>query len=130
MIYVDSSFFIALINEKDNIKHERAVELFPQFDKENKITSVLMLSEIITYLNSRMDTKKVKEFYDIVIDTVQIYYPNALEINENMACVKKYNGSASFADCYALYIMNKLGIEEIYSFDSDFDKMEGIVRIH
>lgn len=130
MIYVDSSFFIALINEKDNIKHERAVELFPQFDKENKITSVLMLSEIITYLNSRMDTKKVKEFYDIVIDTVQIYYPNALEINENMACVIKYNGSASFADCYALYIMNKLGIEEIYSFDSDFDKMEGIVRIH
>lgn len=130
MIYVDSSYFIALMNEKDHIKHERAVELFHQFDKENKITSIFMLSETITYLNSRIDTKKVKDFYDIIVDTVQIYYPNALEVDENMDCVIKFNGSASFADCYAFYIMNKLGINEIYSFDSDFDKMEGIVRIH
>ena len=130
MIYVDSSYFIALMNEKDYAKHERAVNLFPQLDKEDKITSVFMLSETITYLNSRVDTKKVKKFYEIIRDTVQIYYPNAFEVDENMDCVIKYNGSASFADCYALYIMNKLGITEIYSFDSDFDKMEGIVRIH
>ncbi|MBE6493949.1 MAG: twitching motility protein PilT [Methanosphaera stadtmanae] len=47
-----------------------------------------------------------------------------------MNCVIKYNGSTSFVDCYAAYIMNKLDITEIYSFDSDFDNMEGIVRIH
>lgn len=130
MIYIDSSFFIALMNEKDVKKHERANELFPQLDKEDKITSVFMLSETITYLNSRIDTKKVKDFYEIILDTVKIYYPNPLEVDESMECVIKYNGSASFADCYAAYIMNKLGITEIYSFDSDFDNMDGIIRIH
>ena len=130
MIYIDSSFFIALMNEKDVKKHERANELFPQLDKEDKITSVFMLSETITYLNSRIDTKKVKDFYEIILDTVKIYYPNPLEVDESMECVIKYNGSASFADCYATYIMNKLGITEIYSFDSDFDNMDGIIRIH
>lgn len=130
MIYIDSSFFIALMNEKDVKKHERANELFPQLDKEDKITSVFMLSETITYLNSRIDTKKVKDFYEIILDTVKIYYPNPLEVDESMGCVIKYNVSASFADCYAAYIMNKLGITEIYSFDSDFDNMDGIIRIH
>ena len=130
MIYIDSSFFIALMNEKDVKKHKRANELFPQLDKEDKITSVFMLSETITYLNSRIDTKKVRDFYEILLDTVKIYYPNPLEVDENIECVIKYNSSASFADCYAAYIMNKLGITEIYSFDSDFDNMEGIIRIH
>ena len=117
------------MNKKDTKKHERAKELYPQIDKEDKITSVFMLSETITYLNSRIDTKKVRDFYDIILDTVQIYYPNPLEVDENMNCVIKFNGSASFADCYAAYIMNKLNINEIYSFDSDFDNMEGIIRI-
>ncbi len=130
MIYIDSSFFIALMNEKDVKKHKRANELFPQLDKEDKITSVFMLSETITYLNSRIDTKKVRDFYEILLDTVKIYYPNPLEVDENMECVIKYNDSASFADCYAAYIMNKLSITEIYSFDSDFDNMDGIIRIH
>lgn len=130
MIYIDSSYFIALMNKKDVKKHERAKELYPQLAKEDKITSVFMLSETITYLNSRINTKKVRDFYEIILDTVGIYYPNSIEVDENMNCVIKYNGSSSFADCYAVYIMNKLDITEIYSFDSDFDNMEGIIRIY
>ena len=41
-----------------------------------------MLSETITYLNSRIDTKNEHDFYEIIIDTVQIYHPNPLEVNE------------------------------------------------
>ena len=92
------------MNEKDTEKHKRAKELLPQVNKEDKITSVFMLSETITYLNSRIDTKMVRDFYEIIMDTVQIYYPNPLETDENMECVIKYNGSASFADCLSLKI--------------------------
>lgn len=130
MIYIDISYFIALMNEKDTEKHKRAKELLPQVNKEDKITSVFMLSQTITYLNSRIDTKMVRDFYEIIMDTVQIYYPNPLETDENMEYLIKYNGSASFADCFAAYIMNKLDITEIYSFDSDFDNMDNIIRIY
>ncbi|MBR0472932.1 MAG: hypothetical protein IJI98_09585 [Methanosphaera sp.] len=71
------------MNEKDTKKHKRTKELFPQVDKEDKNTpSIFMLSETITLLNSRIDTKNVHDFYEIIIDTVQIYYHNPLEVDE------------------------------------------------
>ncbi len=47
-----------------------------------------------------------------------------------MQCVLKYGGTLALADCLAILIMKKRGITEIVSFDDDFDKVEGIVRIH
>ncbi len=38
--------------------------------------------------------------------------------------MKKYKVNVN--DCLAIYIMKKEGIKEIYSFDKDFDKIEGI----
>jgi predicted nucleic acid-binding protein len=36
----------------------------------------------------------------------------------------------SLADSTAIQVMKSKKIHEIYSFDSDFDKVEGIIRIH
>lgn len=37
-------------------------------------------------------------------------------------------GPLGFADCYHLALMERLGITEIFSFDSDFDHIPGVVR--
>lgn len=42
----------------------------------------------------------------------------------------KYDGSLSFFDSMYIYLMKKEKIKEIVSFDSDFDKVKGIRRIH
>ena len=42
----------------------------------------------------------------------------------------KYDGTLSFADAVSVEIMKDLGINQIVSFDSDFDKVDGIIRIH
>ncbi len=42
----------------------------------------------------------------------------------------KYDGSISLADASSIEIMKKYGIEKIISFDSDFDKVDDISRIH
>jgi predicted nucleic acid-binding protein len=42
----------------------------------------------------------------------------------------QYNGSLSFADVVSLEIMQLVGADTIVSFDSDFDKVKGIRRIH
>lgn len=70
------------MNEKDTKKHKRTKELFHKEIKKIKIPPIFMLSETITYLNSRIDTKNVQDFYEIIIDTVQIYHPNPLEVDE------------------------------------------------
>jgi len=33
-----------------------------------------------------------------------------------------------FADCYHVVLMQRLGLNEIFSFDTDFDRVPGIVR--
>ena len=42
----------------------------------------------------------------------------------------KYNGKLSFPDALSVRIMLDLHIREISSFDTDFDTVEGITRIH
>ena len=42
----------------------------------------------------------------------------------------KYDCGLSFADSSAITISKKLDIHEIISFDSSFDKVDDIVRIH
>jgi predicted nucleic acid-binding protein len=42
----------------------------------------------------------------------------------------KYDGTLSLADASSIVIMNNMKISEIVSFDSDFDKVDNINRIH
>lgn len=127
MILVDSSYIIALINDRDK-NHNRAKELFEDISKEKKLIPLLMLSEAVTTVNSRKGPELSKLLFDVLCDDFKVYYPNQEEISKSMDCVIKYK-SLSLADCFAVYLMRKLNITRIYSFDSDFDKVDGIVRV-
>lgn len=129
MILVDSNYMIALMNNKEK-NHKRAVELASRVDNDEKIMPILMLSEAVTGIWSRKKGKDAKLLYDTLIDNFEIYLPTFNEINTAMQCVLKYGGTLALADCLAILIMKKRGITEIVSFDDDFDKVEGIVRIH
>ena len=68
MILIDSNFFIALINEKDQY-HKRAIELSKEImDEDDKIVPLLMLSEVISSLSSRCGGKIAKIAYETIID--------------------------------------------------------------
>ena len=127
MILVDSNFFIALINEKDQY-HKRAIELSKEIMYEDdKIVPLLMLSEVVSSLSSRCGGKIAKIAYETIIDNFTVYFPDERDIKENMNLDLKYN-SLSLADCLAVYLMKEKEMVIIYSFDSDFDKVNGILR--
>lgn len=42
----------------------------------------------------------------------------------------QYDETLSFADSVSIEIMRDLKIDEIVSFDSDFDRVDGIIRVH
>lgn len=117
------------MNDKDK-NHKRAKELASRVDNEKKIMPVLMLSEAVTSIGSRKKDKEAKLLYDTLIDNFEIYYPTFNEIDAAMQCVLKYDGTLALADCLAIWVMKKREISEIVSFDDDFDKVEGIIRIH
>lgn len=130
MILIDSNFFIALMNDKDKY-HKRAKKLSTDIIKEkNKIIPVLMVSEAIASIGKRRNGEIANKLYKVIVDNFEVYYCEEKDIKESMKLVLKYGGKLSLADCLAIYTMKEKKITNIFSFDTAFDKVNGIVRIH
>lgn len=129
MIFIDSSFFIASIIKKDQW-HNRVPEIFPEIMRDEKITSVLVLSEAVTLAGSLGGGKKGALLYNYIVDNHEVVYVDKDLSFKAMETFLQYDGSLSFADVVSLEIMQLVGADTIVSFDSDFDKVKGIRRIH
>lgn len=129
MIFIDASFFIAALNKNDQW-HEKVTAILPIIIKEEKITSELILSESVTLVGSLFGGKTGLKLFDYILDNHEISYADKRLSFNAMETFLKYDGTLSFADSVSVEIMKDLGIERIVSFDSDFDKVDGIMRIH
>ncbi|PWB51743.1 MAG: nucleic acid-binding protein [Candidatus Methanoperedenaceae archaeon] len=128
MIFADSSFFIATLREKDRW-HKDAVRLTGKI-KEHLLISELIMSESITMVGSFEAGKAGKFLYEYFRDNCRIEFINEEIMEKSMDTFLKYDGSISLADASSIEIMKKYGVKKIISFDSDFDKIQEINRIH
>ena len=128
MIYVDASFIIALVIEKDQW-HQRALELLPKLKSEDKFITEAMIIESLNLIGSCLGGKVGYSIFKYIADNFTIYKSETL-IEESMHFFLKYDGTLSLADCTAINTMKELVITEILSFDDDFDKVDGIVRVY
>jgi predicted nucleic acid-binding protein len=62
--------------------------------------------------------------------TLHCLFINEEMMEKSMDTFLKYDGSISLADASSIEIMKKHGVKKIISFDSDFDKIQEIDRIH
>ena len=128
MIFVDASYIIALIIEKDEF-HEKALQLLPKIESHEKVITMPMVVETINLIGSCNGGKVGYTVYRYIKDNYTIINYETL-LDESIYYFLKYNGTLSLADSTAIQVMKSNKIHEIYSFDSDFDKVEGIIRIH
>lgn len=129
MIYVDSSFFIALVLKNDQW-HQKALNLVLEIEKSEKMTSILNVSEVVTLTGSLGGGKKGKLIYDYMVDNCHIGYVDGNISNKSLEKFLKYDGTLSFADSVSLELIETFKIKKIASFDSDFDKVKELQRIH
>ncbi len=127
MIFIDASFFIAALNKQDQW-HEKAGEILPTIKKEEKVTSGLILSESITLVGSLFGGKIGLKLFNYILDHEVRYVDKEMNLHA-IETFLKYDGTLSFANSISIEIMRNLKIDEIVSFDSDFDKVDGIIRI-
>ncbi|MEE1117217.1 type II toxin-antitoxin system VapC family toxin [Methanosphaera sp.] len=128
MIFVDASYIIALIIEKDEF-HEKALQLLPKIESHEKVITMPMVVETINLIGSCNGGKVGYTVYRYIKDNYTIINYETL-LDESIYYFLKYDGTLSLADSTAIQVMKSKKIHEIYSFDSDFDKVEGIIRIH
>ena len=128
MIFVDASYIIALIIEKDQW-HEDAIKLLDRLKSEEKIITEAMIIESINLIGSCHGGKVGYMTFKYIKDNFTIFKSETL-LEESLRYYLKFDGTLSLADCTAIHAMKENQILEILSFDDDFDKVDGIIRLH
>lgn len=129
MILVDSTFFTAIVNKKDQW-YENSLRVAKKIANMDKIVSNLIISESVTNVSSLLGGKMGKEVYYNIKDNYIIFEENRQIYDNTIHTLLHYNGTLSYTDCLSLEIMRELKIDKIASFDKDFDKVKGIKRIY
>lgn len=127
-IFVDTSYIVGLLAENDHW-HKKAKKLIPIIKKKEKIICTSVLNESITLINKKLGVKASKIAYKIILNNFTIINEDVSLYNDSMNILIKYH-NISLTDSIIVEIMKRYNIIEIASFDSDFDKIDGIIRIH
>lgn len=128
MYFLDTTFIVALFVLNDDW-HSKAVEVYNRIKNKRLIISKLVIAETVTVLKNKLETKDILEIYRNLPNFFQIIEDNGY-YDEAMSEFVKYDSTLSFFDAMYVAIMEKEGIDEIVSFDSDFDKVDNIIRVH
>lgn len=130
MLFVDTSAFLALVNEKDN--NHLASTRFLEEIKNGKvkikkiITSDYIIDETLTRIRYAVGHKEAVEWgQDILTSNVVEKVGVGRELFEPAwELFKTYEDKKlSFTDCTSFAIMKIRGIEKVFSFDDDFERV-------
>ncbi len=130
MIFIDTSYFVALLDRGDKW-HDRAKELSKQVEREELMTSGLVVAECMTLIGSRGGGRVARALYDFIFDNCRVVFITKELLLDAMDVFLQHDGAISVTDSASVALMSAHGIENIVSFseESDFDMMENIVRI-
>ena len=128
MIFADSSYFIGIAREKDRW-HKDALRIAER-NNESLLISDLVISESVTLVGSLEGGKAGKILYEYFVDNCKIVFTDTDLLENAIETFLMYDGTISLADATSVEIMQHFGIDRIVSFDSDFDKVNWIKRIH
>lgn len=129
MIFLDSSFIIAAFLNSD-ADHGRAVEISRELVGERLVMTSHNVEESVTFVAKRGSAEQAKNLALKLLfaSDIDIVFPDR-ETLKSAAEVLGRRGGLSMCDALAIVIMQEMGIRTIASFDSDFDRFQGLRRL-
>lgn len=131
MRFIDTNILLRYFTRDDEEKAADVLELLKRVERneEKVITSPLVIFETIFTLESyyRVPRQKIENLMNSILNLrgLRLDYKDVFQ-----SALSLYSGTKiSFADAFNACFMEKRNIEEIYSFDVDFDRIEGIKRV-
>ncbi len=126
MIFVDTSFFIALLDPRDQ-NHSRAAEALAEYRGQSLPDVLLTTNNVVL---ESITVARYEVGHALAVRTGEMLYGEQLarvhrttaeEEAAGFAYFQKYGDkSYSAVDCLSFAIMERLGIREALTFDSDF----------
>jgi len=129
--FLDTNIFLRYFTKDDEKKAYDVLELLKRIERneEKVITSPLVIFEVIFTLQSyyKLPREQIKELLLTVLNLRGLKLPFKSVFEKAFEMFPQVN--IPFADIFNYYFMVEEGIKEIYSYDEDFDKFEGIKRL-
>jgi predicted nucleic acid-binding protein len=137
---LDSSFLVALIDEKD--KWRNTAVLIQKALKKKKARLLYLdcaVNETISVIARRLEEKGRSQEFTLALEKMEQaipaeritwMYPAVRRLYpEILAVIKEHEGKLNFHDALMVLAAREMGIPHIVSFDQDFDEVKGIERI-
>jgi len=132
IIILDTNFLFALKSKKDQY-HERAYEIFNEFEEENPkyFTNYFIMNETLTLaiVRSHGNISFLGKYITLFFGNdnfFQVFQNTPQEFPKIVEVCKKYITSKrllSFTDASLIYLYQKFNADYILSFDSHFDNI-------
>ncbi len=122
MIFIDTSFFVALRNRRDE-HHDDAVALLRQRERSVFVTSNHVRGETWTYLRRKTNHGSSVAFLDSLESSPRIRIETVTPDQEAKALrwLRRHDEREySFVDATSFAIMETLRMAEAFAFDGDF----------
>ncbi len=129
---LDSSFLIAYFNEADS-HHQQAVKIMQKL-KDGAFGKLFVtdyvFDEFVTFSAKRARSDLAIEWGQSVLDStrIELMHTETMEFQTAWSLFKQYK-KLSFTDCTILAVARHFEIDNVISFDSDFDGIKGVSRI-
>lgn len=126
LVFVDSSYFKALIDTKDEFYQDAAVTWKYLYTSDHKLlTTNFILDESLTLIRRRCGLEAIYEFRkNLAIDWSVINIIRIMERDETNAWewfLKDWS-DLSFTDCVSFAVMKRLGLTHVATFDQHFQR--------
>lgn len=128
MLFIDTCYLLSLINVKAK-NHEKAQLLSQYIGEEETLINSTVLLEMLNRLKKKRYVKYRNTIIDLLYGMDNIHYLTTDDYNNALDTCKQYGFSINYSDCTILETMRQFNVINIVSFDSDFDKINGINRI-
>ena len=129
-VFIDTNIFLRFLTRDDNSKYWKCKEIFKKAVEGEIVlaTSAMVIAELIWTLMSYYKVSKadVIEKVSIIVGTESLHLPDKNLIMDALVLYGRKN--IDYIDAYNAVSMRRQGLSEIYSYDEDFDAIEGIQR--
>lgn len=131
MRFVDTNVFIRFLTNDIPQKADACEEVFKKAVEKKEIvfTTDLVIAEIIWVLESFYELQKeeVQTKVEKILNTPNLVCPNKDMILRALALYKEKN--IDYIDAYNALILKEKGIDELYSYDKDYDRIDWLTRL-
>ena len=130
MIFVDTNVFLRYLTGDDRLRYGRCRELFEKAvrGEVSLFTSEMVIAELVWTLQSfyKVPKAEVIEKVLIILNTPNLHIPDKDLIAEALLVYGRKK--IDYIDAYNAAFMRQHRSSEIFSYDTDFDLMDGVNR--